>query len=206
MSDTSTKTPEPVVIGSAIIAALPVILGGLVALGVVHLTPEKIGAIIAIGTALVALVGATVTRGQVTPAAVAAAPAPAALPVAAVAPVTGPPVVVNVAPAAAPAPVAVPPETAPVAAPLPEPTPVADSTPTSTPVAAPVGASPVGPVTATPDVGDEHAPVLEVPIDVPADDPALAPVVDPANDALPSQLTPDELAHATQRSISGGAA
>ncbi len=61
------QSSEPVVIGSAVIAAVPVILGSLAALNVVHLSPEQIGAIVAGGTALLAVVASVVTRAKVTP-------------------------------------------------------------------------------------------------------------------------------------------
>lgn len=61
------QSSEPVVIGSAVIAALPVVLGSLAALNILHLTPEQIGSIIAGGTALLAVVAAVITRARVTP-------------------------------------------------------------------------------------------------------------------------------------------
>lgn len=61
------QSSEPVVIGSAVIAALPIVLGSLAALNVLHLSPEQIGAIVAGGTALLAVVASVVTRARVTP-------------------------------------------------------------------------------------------------------------------------------------------
>lgn len=58
-------TPEPVAIGAAAIGALPIVLGALVLIGVVHLTPEQVGGVIAGGTTLIGLVVTIVTRGRV---------------------------------------------------------------------------------------------------------------------------------------------
>lgn len=228
MADTpvtaTASTPEPVMIGTAVVGAVPIIITALSAFHIVTLTAAQTASAVAVVGLLVTLVAALVVRGRVIPVSSlpAAAVAIGGVHVITAAPVTPVPTqpyqgAHEAAPPASP-PMRAAVEPAP-SAPV-EPTPIADSVtapmpaapvPTvpvpAVPVAAPVGATPApaGPVTAAPDLGDEHAPVLEVP-PVPADDPALAPVVDPAHDALPSQLTPDELAHATQRSISGGAA